>query len=119
MSDGLASNLGASSFGSRQDTIETLAMPTDSHGRLGCADFVVGLGHSFVELIDPTLNQEIDWLWFVFSQVGFGIVAGIVAGIIVSRQQRVPTRQQHLPFAVRAGFEVLARIDKKDGGNPR
>jgi hypothetical protein len=74
-----------------------------------------GLVHSFVELIDPTLNQEIDWLWFVFSQVGFGIVAGI----IVSRQQRVPTRQQHLPFAVRAGFEVLARIDKKDGGNPR
>jgi hypothetical protein len=74
-----------------------------------------GLVHSLVELIDPTLNQEIDWLWFVFSQVGFGIVAGI----IVSRQQRVPTRQQHLPFAVRAGFEVLARIDKKDGGNPR
>src|ERR1700688_2921704 len=74
-----------------------------------------GLVHGFVELIDPTLNQEIDWLWFVFSQVGFGIVAGI----IVSRQQRVPTRQQHLPFAVRAGFEVLARIDKNDGGNPR
>ena len=75
-----------------------------------------GLIHSFVELIDPTLNQEIDWVWFVFSQVGFGIVAGIV----VSRQERVPT-QQLLPFAVRAGFEVLARIDEddKDGGKPR
>jgi len=75
-----------------------------------------GLIHSFVELIDPILNQRIDWLWFALSQVGFGIVAGIV----VSRQERVPTRQ-HLPFAVRAGFEVLARIDEddKDGGKPR
>jgi hypothetical protein len=73
-----------------------------------------GLVHSFVELIDPILNQQIDWVWFVFSQVGFGIVAGIV----VSRQQRVPTRQ-HLPFAVRAGFEVLGGLSAKDGDEPR
>ncbi|MCU1301019.1 MAG: hypothetical protein JWQ87_1303 [Candidatus Sulfotelmatobacter sp.] len=73
-----------------------------------------GLVHSFIELIDPTLNQQIDWLWFVFSQIGFGIVAGIV----VSRQQRVPTRQ-HLPFAIRAGFEVLGGIHEKDGGKSR
>ncbi|HWO37308.1 MAG TPA: hypothetical protein VNO32_51690 [Candidatus Acidoferrum sp.] len=73
-----------------------------------------GLVHSFVELIDPILNQEIDWVWFVFSQVGFGIVAGIV----VSRQQRVPT-PQNLPFAVRAGFEVLGGINGKDEGTPR
>jgi hypothetical protein len=68
-----------------------------------------GLVHGFVELIDPTLNQQIDWVWFVLSQIGFGIVAGIV----VSRQQRVPTRQ-HLPFALRAGFEVLGSINGKD-----
>jgi hypothetical protein len=73
-----------------------------------------GLVHSFVELIDPQLNQQIDWLWFVFSQVGFGIVAGIV----VSRQQRIATRQ-HLPFALRAGFEVLGGTDEKNGGRPR
>src|SRR6202162_604467 len=72
------------------------------------------LVHSFVELIDPQLNHQIDWVWFVFSQVGFGIVAGIV----VSRQQRVPTRQ-NLPFAVRAGFEVLGGIHGKDEGTPR
>jgi hypothetical protein len=53
-------------------------------------------------------------VWFVFSQVGFGIVAGIV----VSRQQRVPTRQ-HLPFALRAGFEVVGGMNEKDGGRPR
>jgi len=74
-----------------------------------------GLIHSFVELIDPILVHEIDWVWFVFSQVGFGIVAGIV----VARHERVPT-QQRLPFGVRAGFEVLSRIDEdhKDGGEP-
>jgi hypothetical protein len=78
--------------------------------------FWSGLIHSFVELIDPELVGQIDWLWFLFSQVGFGIVAGIV----VARQERVPT-QQLLPFAVRAGFDVLARIDEddKDGGKSR
>jgi hypothetical protein len=73
-----------------------------------------GLVHSFVELIDPQLDQQIDWLWFALSQVGFGIVAGVV----VSRQQRVLTRQ-HLPFAVRAGFEVLGGLNAKDGDKPQ
>jgi hypothetical protein len=71
-----------------------------------------GLVHSFVELIDPVLNQQIDWGWFVLSQVGFGIVAGI----IVSRQVRVPT-WQHLPFGVRAGFEVPSAPDEKNGAD--
>jgi hypothetical protein len=78
--------------------------------------FWSGLIHGFVELIDPQLTHQIDWLWFVISQIGFGIVAGIV----VSRQERVPTRQS-FPLAVRAGFEVLSRIDEddKDGGKRR
>jgi len=71
-----------------------------------------GLVHSFVELIDPVLNQQIDWGWFVLSQVGFGIVAGI----IVSRQVRVPT-WQHLPFGVRAGFEVPSAPEEKNGAD--
>ena len=41
-----------------------------------------GLLHSILGIVNPVLNQRIDWLWFVVSQVGFGIVAGIV----VSRQ---------------------------------
>jgi hypothetical protein len=69
-----------------------------------------GLVHSFVELIDPLLNQRIDWTWFVLSQVGFGIVAGFV----VSRQERVRT-WQYLPFAVRAGFEVPLPPDQRNG----
>ncbi|HEY6767715.1 MAG TPA: hypothetical protein VI386_23425, partial [Candidatus Sulfotelmatobacter sp.] len=69
-----------------------------------------GLVHSFVELIDSVLNQRIDWTWFVLSQVGFGIVAGVV----VSRQERVRI-WQHIPFALRAGFEAPHAANKKNG----
>src|SRR5215472_13650311 len=44
-----------------------------------------GLIHSFLEVVDPVLNKRVSWPWFVVSQMGFGIVAGIV----VSRQQRI------------------------------
>jgi len=67
-----------------------------------------GLLHSILGIVDPLLNQRIDWFWFVLSQVGFGIVAGIV----VSRQVRVHT-WQHLPFAVRAGVEASGVMDDR------
>jgi hypothetical protein len=73
-----------------------------------------GLLHSILGIIDPLLNQRIDWFWFVLSQVGFGIVAGIV----VSRQVRVRT-WQHLPFAVRAGVEATGVMDNRGGEDRR
>jgi hypothetical protein len=73
-----------------------------------------GLIHSILEALDPVLNQRIDWLWFVLSQVGFGIVAGIV----VSSQERIRT-WQYLPFAVRAGIEAPGAMDEKNGDNQR
>jgi len=73
-----------------------------------------GLVHSVVDLIAPPLNQRIDWTWFVLSQVGFGIVAGI----IVSRQERIHTLQ-YFPFALRAGFEAPGAVGEKDGGKAR
>jgi hypothetical protein len=60
-----------------------------------------GLLHSILGIINPVLNQRVDWSWFVLSQVGFGIVAGIV----VSRQERVST-WQGLPLAIRFGIEA-------------
>jgi hypothetical protein len=60
-----------------------------------------GFLHSILEIIDPVLNQRVDWFWFVLSQVGFGIVAGIV----VSRQYRVNTLQG-VPLAIRVGIEA-------------
>jgi hypothetical protein len=73
-----------------------------------------GLIHSILDAVDPVLNQRIDWLWFVVSQIGFGIVAGI----IVSRQQRVHT-WQYLPFAMRAGIEAPGAINEKKGDSDR
>ena len=60
-----------------------------------------GLIHGILGIVNPVLNQRIDWLWFVATQVGFGIVAGLV----VSRQERMHTRQQ-LPLAFRVGLEA-------------
>ena len=71
-----------------------------------------GLLHSILEALDPVLNQRIDWLWFVISQIGFGVVAGIV----VSRQERVRT-WQYLPFAVRAGIETPGAMDENNNGD--
>jgi hypothetical protein len=68
-----------------------------------------GLLHSILEALDPALNQRIDWLWFVISQIGFGVVAGIV----VSGQERVRT-WQYLPFAVRAGIEAPGAMDENN-----
>jgi hypothetical protein len=73
-----------------------------------------GLIHSILDALDPVLNQRIDWLWFVISQIGFGIVAGI----IVSRQVRVRT-WQYLPFAVRAGIEAPGAIGRKKRDSDR
>jgi hypothetical protein len=67
-----------------------------------------GLLHGSLGIINPVLNARINWFWFVLSQIGFGIVAGIV----VSRQERVRT-WQHLPFAIRAGIEAPGIIDDK------
>lgn len=60
-----------------------------------------GLLYTSLAIINPLLDQRIDWKWFVASQIGFGIVAGLV----VVRQERVRTRQ-YLPLAARAGIEA-------------
>jgi hypothetical protein len=67
-----------------------------------------GLIHSILEIVDPVLNQRIDWLWFVASQAAFGIVAGIV----VSHQERIHTWQP-LPLAFRAGMEASGMKDEE------
>jgi hypothetical protein len=72
-----------------------------------------GLLHSVLEVLNPALNQRIDWFWFVLSQIGFGLVAGSV----VSRQQRIRT-WQYLPFAVRAGIESPGAMDEKNKEHP-
>jgi hypothetical protein len=71
-----------------------------------------GLLHSILGLINPLLDARIDWSWFIASQFAFGIVAGLV----VVRQERVLTRQ-FVPFLMRAGIEAPGLTDEKPNRN--
>ena len=64
-----------------------------------------GLLYSMLGLLNPVLENHIDWFWFIASQIAFGIVAGLV----VMRQRRVRTRE-NLPFVLRAGIEAPGTI---------
>src|SRR5580704_13451456 len=69
--------------------------------------------HGCLAVINPVMNQRIDWLWFVLSQVGFGIVAGIV----VARRERIRTRQA-VPLAVRMGIEAPGLMEERYEEHP-
>jgi hypothetical protein len=73
-----------------------------------------GLLYSILGLLNPVLESHINWFWFMASQIGFGVVAGLV----VIRQSRVPTRE-NLPFAVRAGIEAPGMMRQKESGEKR
>ena len=60
-----------------------------------------GLLYTILGLLNPVLEARIDWLWFTASQIAFGVVAGIV----VVRYPRIPTRE-NVSFALRAGIEA-------------
>jgi hypothetical protein len=69
-----------------------------------------GVIYSILDIVNPVLSHRIDWFWFVLSQIGFGMVAGI----IVSRQERVRTPQP-LPLAIRLGFEASGLSGERRG----
>ena len=58
------------------------------------------------------LDARIEWRWFILCQIAFGLVAGLV----VSRSERIHTFQ-HLPFAVRMGIEAPGVIGAQRSGN--
>jgi hypothetical protein len=72
-----------------------------------------GVIHSVLAIVNPVLNQRIHWGWYAASQIGFGIVAGIV----VNRHARIPTLQQ-LPLAFRMGMEASG-MSGENRGNGR
>ena len=62
-----------------------------------------GLAYSVMNIVSPILNERIDWLWFVPSQVAFALVAGFVVNL------RIKVRSEEfrsLPFATRAGLHT-------------
>jgi hypothetical protein len=65
-------------------------------------------------ILNPVLENNIDWVWFVASQFAFGVVAGLV----VMRQSRYPTHE-NLPFALRAGIEAPGLMSPRENGEKR
>ena len=68
-----------------------------------------GLLYATMGLLNPVLQSRVDWSWFMASQAAFGIVAGIV----VMRHMRIPTRE-NLTFALRAGVEAPGLISPRE-----
>ena len=59
---------------------------------------MAGITWALLRVVNPLLNQRIEWTWFIASQVAFGFVAGWV----VDRTEPIATAQT-LPLALRAG----------------
>jgi hypothetical protein len=72
--------------------------------------FWSGLIYSILNIVDPLLYRRVDWFWFVLSQIGFGLVAGMV----VTRQERIRTWQAS-PLAFRIGVEAPGIMPANDG----
>ena len=62
---------------------------------------------STLGIVNPVLNQRVEWSWFVASQVAFGLAAGW----IISRVQPVATMQTW-PLAARMGIESPGVFDE-------
>lgn len=68
-----------------------------------------GVIHATLNAVNPVLDDNIAWGWFLVSQITFGVVAGFV----VSRQSRIRT-EQSLPFALRMGIEASGLTHEPD-----
>ena len=62
-----------------------------------------------LRLINPALNARIDWIWFIASQVAFGMVTGY----IVHHSKMVETMQAW-PLAARAGIEAPGVMSERE-----
>ena len=71
-----------------------------------------GLLHATLGTINPVLDSNISWGWFLVSQITFGIVAGWV----VAKEERIRTAQS-MPFILRMGIEAPGLEEERDEDN--
>jgi len=62
-----------------------------------------------LRLINPALDTRIDWIWFIASQIAFGMVTGY----IVHHSKMVETMQTW-PLAARAGIEAPGVMEERE-----
>ena len=63
-----------------------------------------------LDLINPALNARIDWVWFVASQIAFGMVTGYIV-----HHSKMVEMMQAWPLAARAGLEARGVVREKEG----
>jgi hypothetical protein len=73
-----------------------------------------GLLYHVIGYVNPLLDDRINWWAFAVSQAAFGIVAGIV----VERQNRVWTAE-NMPLALRAGIEAPGLMEERENGDEK
>ena len=73
--------------------------------------FWSGILYTGLGIIHPSLQERIQWGWFIASQFAFGLVAGFV----VARHEPIAT-MQYVPFAMRAGIEAAGISDENGKG---
>ena len=64
---------------------------------------------STLRLINPLLDARIDWLWFIASQIAFGMTTGYVI-----HHSRTVETMQTWPLAARAGLEIPGLLQGSD-----
>ena len=69
-----------------------------------------GMVWASLGVVNPTLNAEIKWIWFVASQIAFGLATGAV----VARTEPIATMQTW-PLAARAGVEAGRDPSEREG----
>jgi hypothetical protein len=73
-----------------------------------------GLLHSVLGIVNPFLEQHIDWWSFAAAQVIFGLVAGYV----VTKQGKIQ-RLRQVPLAIRLGVETPGLMREHRGEEPK
>src|SRR6266704_350155 len=68
-----------------------------------------GLIWTVLDVVNPLLNQRIDWRWFIASQVVFGMKGGLV----IARSERIETMPTW-PMEARAGLETPGEDDAQE-----
>jgi hypothetical protein len=63
-----------------------------------------------LNLINPVLNARIDWVWFVASQIAFGMVTGYFV-----HHSRMVETMQTWPLAARAGLRTRGQVHENEG----
>jgi hypothetical protein len=67
-----------------------------------------GLIAATLSVVNPTLNERINWSWFVGSQIAFGLACSWV----IARTAKIETMQSW-PLAARAGIEAQTESEEK------